>query len=74
MSALEVIAKPVFGRSEADWLAHLRETQAHSRGSPEFTLVFPGSEFTAHEVVQHVEAVCALTPHPLLPSLSDYCA
>lgn len=62
MCALEVIAKPVFGRSEADWLAHLRETQAYSRGSPEFTLVFPGSEFTAHDVVQHVEAVCALIP------------
>jgi len=62
MSALEVVAKPVFAKAEMDWLVHLRETQAHTAGSPEFTLVFPGSEFAAPEIVQHVEAVCAVTP------------
>jgi hypothetical protein len=62
MSALEVIAKPVFGKTDADWLTHVREAQAHSAGPPEFTLVFPGAAFAAHEVVQHIEAVCAVTP------------
>jgi len=61
MSAIEVIAKPVFGKIEADWLSKLRENRAHSPGSPEFTLVFPGSESTANEIVQHVRAVCTTT-------------
>jgi hypothetical protein len=62
MSAIEVIAKPAFGKAEADWLVKLREPQAHSPGPPEFTHVFPGTKSTAHEVVQHVEAVCTVTP------------
>lgn len=62
MSTFEVAAKPVFAKADTDWLIHVRETQTHGLGPPEFTLVFPGAAFAAHEVVQHVEAVCAVTP------------
>jgi 2'-5' RNA ligase len=62
MSALEVVAKPVFAKSETEWLANLRKTLAYSAGSPEFTLVFPGSQSPTREIVQHIEAVCAVTP------------
>jgi len=60
MSALEVVAKPEFGKTELDWLTQLREKRAHSSGAPAFTLVFPGAE-SAEEVVRHVEGVCAAT-------------
>ena len=58
MSALEVVARPEFGKAELDWLTHLRQTRAHSAGAPAFTLVFPGAE-SAHEVVKHVGETCA---------------
>jgi 2'-5' RNA ligase len=46
MSSLEVIAVPVFGKSEGAWLTRLRAAKAGSIGPPHFTLVFPGSELT----------------------------
>jgi hypothetical protein len=61
MSALEVVAKPEFGKAELEWLKKLRETKAHSVGTPYFTLVFPGADYVP-DVVKHVEAVCAFTP------------
>jgi 2'-5' RNA ligase len=61
MSAIEVVAKPRFPEPEAKWLIQLRESRAHSPGSPEFTLVFPGTDFLVSDVVRHVEAVCART-------------
>lgn len=60
MSALEVVTKPEFGKSELDWLTHLRQTRAHSAGVPAFTLVFPGADSTS-EVVKHVKTICAST-------------
>jgi len=60
MGALEVVARPEFGKSELEWLMQLRETKAHSSGPPAFTLVFPGAE-SAIDVVKHVEAICATT-------------
>jgi hypothetical protein len=61
MSALEVVAKPEFGRAELEWLVQLRQARAHSSGPPSFTLVFPGAEAVT-DVVRHVEATCATTP------------
>jgi hypothetical protein len=61
MSAIEVVAKPEFGKAELEWLLNLRQTRAHSSGPPAFTLVFPGADSTMKEVVQHVEATCAFT-------------
>ena len=61
MSALEVIAKPEFGKAELGWLMQLRQTRAHTSGPPAFTLVFPGAE-SAIDVTKHVEAVCMVTP------------
>jgi len=60
MSALEVVARPEFGKAELDWLTHLRQIRAHSVGAPAFTLVFPGAQ-TASEVIKHVGATCAVT-------------
>jgi len=60
MSALEVIAKPEFGKAELDWLVQLREAWAHSHGAPAFTLVFPGAA-AMPDVVKHVETICAGT-------------
>ena len=60
MSALEVVARPEFGKAELDWLTHLRQTRAHSAGAPAFTLVFPGAD-SPSEVVKQVEAACAAT-------------
>jgi 2'-5' RNA ligase len=60
MSALEVVARPEFGKAELDWLTHLRQTRAHSVGAPAFTLVFPGAE-SAEDVVKHVAETCAVT-------------
>lgn len=60
MSALEVVAKPEFGKAELDWLTHLRQARAHSAGAPAFTLVFPGAE-SAAEVIKHVGETCAAT-------------
>lgn len=60
MSALEVVARPEFGKAELDWLTHLRQTRAHSVGAPAFTLVFPGAE-SATEVVKQVQETCAGT-------------
>ncbi len=62
MSAIDVTAKPVFSSADANWLAQLRKAQAHIQHALEFTLVFPGSTGSTNEVVQHVEAVCAVTP------------
>lgn len=59
MSALEVVARPEFGKAELDWLTHLRQTRAHSAGAPAFTLVFPGAQ-SADEVVKHVGETCAV--------------
>ena len=61
MSALEVIAKPKFGKPEIEWLMHAREERAHSSGPPAFTLVFPGTGSSTDDVVHHLEAVCAMT-------------
>jgi hypothetical protein len=61
MSALEVVAKPEFGKVELEWLKKLRETKAHNAGAPYFTLVFPGADYLP-DVVRHIEAVCAFTP------------
>jgi len=61
-SAIQVIAKPVFAKADADWLAQLREAQAHIQHALEFTLVFPGASGSTQDVVRHVEAVCAATP------------
>jgi hypothetical protein len=61
MSALEVVAKPEFGKAEFEWLTHLRQTRAHSAGVPAFTLVFPGAEST-EDVVKQVQTTCANTP------------
>lgn len=60
MSALEVVARPEFGKAELDWLTHLRQTRAHSPGAPAFTLVFPGAE-SAAAVIKHVGETCAQT-------------
>ncbi len=60
MSALEVVARPEFGKAELDWLTHLRQTRAHSTGAPAFTLVFPGAQ-SADAVVKHVSKTCAIT-------------
>jgi 2'-5' RNA ligase len=60
MSALEVVAKPEFGKPSLDWLMQLREAKAHSKGTPQFTLVFPGA-VSAADVVKHVGAICAGT-------------
>jgi hypothetical protein len=60
MSAVEVVAKPEFGKAQLEWLMHLREKCAHISGAPTFTLVFPGAE-SAIDVVKHVEATCMVT-------------
>src|SRR5258708_5308068 len=62
MSTLEVVAKPVFAKSDAEWLVRARQEHAHSPGAPEFTLVFPGAELAADDVLSHVAATCATTP------------
>jgi len=62
MGALEVVAKPEFGKAELDWLTQLRKNLAHSFGPPAFTLVFPGAEATTQEIIKHVKAACAATP------------
>lgn len=60
--SVDVVARPVFGKAELEWLTHQREAHAHSPGPPEFTLVFPGAAAEADIVVAHVRAVCAATP------------
>ena len=60
MGALEVVAKPEFGKPEHEWLTQLRQTKTHGAGPPAFTLVFPGAA-SSIEVVKHVEAICAAT-------------
>jgi 2'-5' RNA ligase len=62
VSTLEVVAKPVFGKSDAEWLVRARQEHAHSPGAPEFTLVFSGAEVSAEDVLSHVAATCATTP------------
>jgi hypothetical protein len=62
METLEVVAKPVFAKSDTDWLTKARAEYAHSPGPPEFRLVFPGAEFSAQDVLTHVAATCAMTP------------
>jgi len=61
MPALEVVARPEFGKTDLEWLTHLRETRARSAGAPHFTLVFPGAR-SAEEVVKHVGETCAAIP------------
>jgi 2'-5' RNA ligase len=61
MGALEVVAKPEFGKAELEWLTQLREKRAHSWGPPAFTLVFPGAD-SADRVVRHVRTIGAATP------------
>jgi 2'-5' RNA ligase len=60
MSALEVVARPEFGKTELDWLTHLRHIHAHSPGPPAFTLVFPGAH-AVEEVIKQVQTTCANT-------------
>ena len=62
MTTLQVAAKPVFAKSDADWLARTRQEYAHSPGAPEFTLVFPGGDLATDDVLSHVGATCAMTP------------
>ena len=62
MTTLQVAAKPVFAKSDAEWLMRAREEHAHSPGAPEFTLVFPGAELSTEDVLSHVAATCAVTP------------
>jgi hypothetical protein len=59
MSALEVVARPKFGKAELDWLMRVRENRTHRSGPPDFTLVFPGADAAPPEIVRHVEATCA---------------
>jgi 2'-5' RNA ligase len=59
MNSLEVVATPLFGKKENDWLVHLREIRARDIGPPHFTLVFPGSDLPPHEFVRHVTAAVA---------------
>jgi hypothetical protein len=61
VGTLEVVAKPVFGKSDAEWLMRARQEHAHSPGAPEFTLVFPGAELAVDDVLSHVAATCATT-------------
>jgi hypothetical protein len=61
MSALEVVAKPAFAKANLEWLTQLRQTKAHSRGSPSFTLVFPGADAVT-DVIKHVETICMTSP------------
>ncbi|HWD60634.1 MAG TPA: 2'-5' RNA ligase family protein [Stellaceae bacterium] len=60
MSALEVVARPEFGKAELEWLTHLRQMRAHVAGAPAFTLVFPGAQ-SAPEVIKQVQETCAAT-------------
>lgn len=60
MGALEVVARPEFGKAELEWLTHLRHMRAHSPGAPAFTLVFPGAH-SAQEVIKQVQETCAAT-------------
>jgi 2'-5' RNA ligase len=54
MNSLEVVATPLFGKKEHDWLVHLREVRAKDIGPPHFTLVFPGSDLVQSEFVRQV--------------------
>jgi 2'-5' RNA ligase len=62
MSTLEIVARPVFGKAELEWLTRLRAVHAKSPGPPEFTLVFPGAAERDDDVVAHAEAIGAATP------------
>lgn len=62
MGTLEVVAKPVFAKSDAEWLTKARAEYAHSPGPPVFRLVFPGAGISAGDVITHVDATCAMTP------------
>jgi 2'-5' RNA ligase len=59
MSSLEVVATPVFGTKDRDWLVHLREARAQNIGPPHFTLVFPGTDLAPNEFKRHVAAAAA---------------
>ena len=61
MSALEVVARPEFGKAELEWLMEWRQIRAQIPGPPTFTLVFPGAE-SAEEVIKHVRGIGAATP------------
>ncbi|HVH81348.1 MAG TPA: 2'-5' RNA ligase family protein [Stellaceae bacterium] len=61
MSAVEVVARPEFGKADLEWLTQLRQNKARSTGAPAFTLVFPGATAPV-DVVKHVGATCAATP------------
>jgi 2'-5' RNA ligase len=61
MSALEVVARPEFGKAELEWLMQLRKTRTHGSETPAFTLVFPGTDAATDEIVKHVEKACAAT-------------
>jgi len=61
VGALEVVAKPIFAKSDTEWLTKARAEYAHSPGPPVFRLVFPGAEFSADDVLTHVAATCAVT-------------
>ena len=62
MSTFEIVARPLFGKAELEWLTRLRATHARAPGPPEFTLVFPGLAEAPDDVVGHVAAVGAATP------------
>jgi len=61
MSALEVVAKPEFGKADLDWLMQLRKIRTHGTETPSFTVVFPGAEAPTPQIVKHVEKMCAGT-------------
>jgi len=46
IDSLEVIARPHFEKADLAWLTDIRSRRAGSRGSPYFTLVFPGADLT----------------------------
>ncbi len=59
MDSLEVVATPVFGKEERDWLVHMREAHTKDIGPPHFTLVFPGSKLAQAAFIREVTAAAS---------------
>ena len=56
LNALEVIAHPQFEKADLAWLADIRSRRAGSRGTPYFTLVFPGADLAPAAFAEAVRA------------------
>lgn len=54
MPTLEVIARPHFSPADLAWLTDIRSRRAGSRGTPYFTLVFPGTELAPAAFAQAI--------------------